>query len=61
MIRICWHKWSNWTEPRAEYSGYAQYSVCEKCGLSKRKGRFFMAVSPDLGRIRELYQKIFGN
>lgn len=32
MIKLCWHKWSKWSDPVQTYRGnLQQWAVCKKC------------------------------
>jgi hypothetical protein len=32
MIKLCWHKWTKWSDPVQTYrSSLQQWKVCEKC------------------------------
>jgi hypothetical protein len=38
MMRLCWHKWSNWSDPVTTYSGnLQQWRICKKCNKAMFK------------------------
>lgn len=35
MIRLCWHKWSNWVTFQKGLFSWQQFRGCDKCGKVK--------------------------